>query len=118
MRIIGETTMGYPVNRMRRLRRSENMRKMVREISVGVEDLICPLFVTHGLDVKLQVPSMPGVFHYSVDALVKEARELNDLGIPGVLLFGLPANKDEQGTEAYAPDGIVQRAVRALKKAN
>jgi len=109
--------MGYPVNRMRRLRRSENLRKMVREVNVTVDDLICPLFVTHGLDVKLQVPSMPGVFHYSVDALVKEARELNDLGIPAVLLFGLPSGKDDFGTEAYSPDGIVQRAVRALKKA-
>ncbi len=109
--------MPYPVNRMRRLRRLENLRKMVREISVTVDDLICPLFVTHGLDVKLQVPSMPGVFHYSVDALVKEARELNDLGIPAVLLFGLAAQKDDVGSEAYSPDGIVQRAVRALKKA-
>jgi len=80
--------MPYPVNRMRRLRRSENLRKMVREVNVTVDDLIAPLFVTHGLDVKLQVPSMPGVFHYSVDALVKEARELEGLGIPAVLLFG------------------------------
>ncbi len=109
--------MPYPVNRMRRLRRSENLRKMVREVNVTVDDLIAPLFVTHGLDVKLQVPSMPGVFHYSVDALVKEARELEGLGIPAVLLFGLAASKDEMGTEAYSPDGIVQRAVRALKKA-
>jgi len=90
---------------------------MVREVSVSVDDLICPLFVTHGLDVKLQIPSMPGVFHFSVDALVKEARELAELGIPAVLLFGLPAAKDEVGSEAYSPDGIVQRACRALKKA-
>jgi len=109
--------MAYPVNRMRRLRRSETLRRMVREVSVSVDDLICPLFVTHGLDVKLQIPSMPGVFHYSVDALVKEAREISDLGIPAVLLFGLPASKDDVGSEAYAPEGIVQRAVRALKKA-
>jgi porphobilinogen synthase len=109
--------MAYPVNRMRRLRRSETLRRMVREVSVSVDDLICPLFVTHGLDVKLQIPSMPGVFHYSVDALIKEARELSELGIPAVLLFGLPATKDEVGSEAYSPEGIVQRAVRALKKA-
>ena len=109
--------MAYPVNRMRRLRRSETLRRMVREVSVSVDDLICPLFVTHGLDVKLQIPSMPGAFHYSVDALVKEARELAEVGIPAVLLFGLPANKDEVGSEAYSPEGIVQRAVRALKKA-
>ena len=90
---------------------------MVREVELSIDDLVYPLFATHGLDVKLQVPSMPGVFHYSVDALVKEAREVADLGIPAVLLFGLPATKDERGTEAYSPDGIVQRAVRALKKA-
>jgi porphobilinogen synthase len=109
--------MAYPVNRMRRLRRSETLRRMVRELTVSVDDLICPLFVTSGLDVKLQVPSMPGVFHYSVDALIKEARELRDLGIPAVLLFGLATNKDEVGSEAYSPEGIVQRAVRSLKKA-
>jgi len=109
--------MAYPVNRMRRLRRSETLRRMVREITVSVDDLICPLFVTHGLDVKLQIPSMPGVFHYSIDVLVKEARELRELGIPAALLFGLPATKDEVGSEAYSPDGIVQKAVRALKKA-
>lgn len=109
--------MAYPVNRMRRLRRSETIRRMVREVGVSVDDLICPLFVTHGLDVKLQVPSMPGVFHFSVDALIKEARELSDLGIPAVLLFGIPSEKDEAGSEAYAADGIVQRAVSALKKA-
>lgn len=109
--------MSYPINRMRRLRRSETLRRMVRELTVSVDDLICPLFVTSGLDVKLQVPSMPGVFHYSVDALIKEARELRDLGIPAVLLFGLATNKDEVGSEAYSPDGIVRRAVRSLKKA-
>ena len=109
--------MAYPVNRMRRLRRTETLRRMVREMTVSVDDLICPLFVTSGLDVKLQAPSMPGVFHYSVDALIKEARELADLGIPAVLLFGLPASKDDVGSEAYASDGIVQRAVRSLKKA-
>lgn len=109
--------MTFPINRMRRLRGSETIRRMVREHSVGVDDLIYPLFVAHGLDVKLQIPSMPGVYHFSVDALCEEAREVRDLGIPAVLLFGIPATKDETGSEAYAPDGIVQRAVRALKKA-
>ena len=109
--------MAYPMNRMRRLRRSETLRRMVREVTVSVDNLICPLFVTSGLDVKLQVSSMPGVFHYSVDALVKEARELIELGIPAVLLFGLSSTKDERGSEAYSHDGIVQRAIRALKKA-
>lgn len=109
--------MAYPINRMRRLRRSGMLRKMVREVSVCVDDLVCPLFVTNGLDVKVQIPSMPGVYHYSIDLLVEEARKLSDLGIPAVLLFGLPASKDEVGSEAYADDGIVQRAVRALKQA-
>lgn len=109
--------MPFPIHRMRRLRRSETLRRMVREVRVSIDDLICPLFVTTGLDVKLQVPSMPGIFHYSVDALIREAHELVELGIPAVLLFGLPATKDEVGSEAYSPDGIVQRAVRALKKA-
>ncbi len=109
--------MTFPINRMRRLRRSETLRRMVREITVSVDDLIAPLFVTHGLDVKLEIPSMPGVYHFSVDALCQEARELRDLGIPAVLLFGLPSRKDEVGSEAYSSEGIVQRAVRALKKA-
>jgi len=90
---------------------------MVREINVSVDDLIYPLFVAHGLDVKLQIPSMPGVFHFSVDALCKEAEEVAALGIPAVLLFGIPDEKDDLGSEAYANDGIIQRAVRALKRA-
>ena len=109
--------MSFPINRMRRLRASDTLRRMVREISVSVDDLIYPLFVAHGLDVKLQVPSMPGVYHFSVDAVVEEAKSVRDLGIPAVLLFGLPAIKDEFASEAYARDGIVQRAVMALKQA-
>ncbi len=109
--------MAYPVNRMRRLRRSETLRRMVRENVVPVDSLIYPLFVVPGLDVKLEIPAMPGVYHFSVDALCSEAEEVAKLGIPAVLLFGLPAAKDEMGTEAYAGDGIVQRAVRALRKA-
>lgn len=107
--------MPFPINRMRRLRGSEAMRRMVRETSVSVDDLIYPLFVTHGLDVKMQVPSMPGVYHFSVDTIVEEAREVRDLGIPAVLLFGIPGTKDAVGSEAYAPDGVVQRAVREIK---
>lgn len=109
--------MSFPVNRMRRMRKSETLRRMISEINVSVDNLIYPLFVTHGLDVKLQIASMPGVYHFSVDALCKEAEEAAKLGIPSVLLFGLPDRKDEYGSEAYAEDGIVQRAVRALKRA-
>lgn len=107
--------MTFPINRMRRLRRTEALRRMVRENVVSVDNLIYPMFVAHGLDVKLQIPSMPGVFHFSVDALCEEAREAHELGIPAVLLFGIPAAKDEMGSEAYARDGIIQKAVAALK---
>lgn len=109
--------MPFPANRMRRLRNSAGFRRMVRETKVSVDNLIYPLFVAHGLDVKLQVPAMPGVFTFSVDAVCEEAREITGLGIPAVLIFGVPAAKDEMGSEAYAPDGIVQRAVMALKRA-
>ena len=102
---------------MRRLRRSDALRRMVRENVVSVDNLIYPLFVVPGLDVKLQIQSMPGVFHFSADALCREAEEAFRLGVPAVLLFGLPSHKDETGSEAYAPDGIVQRAIRALKNA-
>lgn len=108
--------MSFPTNRMRRLRRTDALRRMVREVEVTVSDLIYPLFVVHGLDVKLEVQSMPGVYQFSTDTLCEEAKEVADLGIPAVLLFGIPATKDETGSEAYAPDGIVQRAVMALKK--
>lgn len=110
--------MAFPINRLRRLRKTPNLRRMVRETAVAVDDLIYPLFVAPGLDVKLQIPSMPGVYHFSVDALAAEAKELAELGIPAVLLFGLPAAKDDVGSEAYAAEGIVQRAVRALKKSS
>ncbi|MCE5197797.1 MAG: porphobilinogen synthase [Armatimonadota bacterium] len=108
--------MPFPINRMRRLRSSETFRRMMRETSVSVDNLIYPLFVAHGLDVKLQVPSMPGVFHFSVDALREEAEEIAESGIPAVILFGIPSSKDELGSEAYARDGIVQRAIATLKQ--
>lgn len=108
--------MTFPINRMRRLRRTETLRRMVREIEVTRDDLVYPLFVAHGLDAKVEVPSMPGVYQLSVDLLRKEAEEVRSLGIPAVLLFGIPSTKDEAGSEAYAADGIVQKAVREIKK--
>lgn len=101
--------------RPRRLRTSETMRRMVRETELSVNDLIYPLFVVHGSGIRKEIPSMPGCFHLSVDELVKEAAEVKSLGIPGILLFGLPEKKDEYGSEAYAPNGIVQQAVKAVK---
>ncbi|MBI2843758.1 MAG: porphobilinogen synthase [Armatimonadetes bacterium] len=107
--------MSFPMTRGRRLRKTESIRRMVRETRISPDQLIYPMFVTHGLDVKIEIPSMPGVYHFSVDTLCEEARDVAGLGIPAVLLFGLPARKDGVGSEAYAPDGIVQRAVRELK---
>ncbi|MGI9952949.1 porphobilinogen synthase [Moorellaceae bacterium AZ2] len=109
---------GFPAVRLRRLRYNPVLRSMVRETEVGVKDLIYPLFVTAGRDVKNPVPSMPGVYQLSRDNLLKEAEEVVGLGIPAVLLFGVPEpeEKDEVASPAYAPDGIVQEAVRVLKK--
>ena len=109
--------MQYPEYRPRRLRRNETLRRMVRETKLSVDDLICPLFVAAGKNIRREVPSMPGVFNLSVENLVKEAREVRDLGIPAVLLFGIPARKDPLGKDAYSDKGIVQTAVRALKDA-
>jgi porphobilinogen synthase len=109
--------MGFPEYRPRRLRRNETLRRMVRETKLSVDDLIYPLFVAAGKGIRREVPSMPGVFNLSVENLVKEAREVARLGIPAVLLFGIPAKKDPLGKDAYSDRGIVQTAVRALKDA-
>jgi porphobilinogen synthase len=105
----------YPQYRPRRLRRTPALRRMVRETTLDVDDLILPLFVAPGTGVRREVGSMPGVFQTSVDELVKDAREAFQLGIPAVLLFGIPATKDEHGSSGHADDGVVQQAVRALK---
>jgi porphobilinogen synthase len=108
--------MGFPIQRPRRLRVNEKIRHLVEETTVEVGDLIYPCFVTHGEKVKKPVESMPGIYNLSVDMLLEEIAEIEKLGIPGVILFGLPSRKDEMGSEAYDDDGIVQRAVRALKQ--
>jgi len=107
-----------PVERFRRLRRTEALRRLVRETRLSPEGFVYPLFVVHGSGVRNAIPSMPGQHQLSVDQLAAEAAELRSLGIPAVLLFGIPSAKDEQGSGAYAPDGIVQQAVRALKQAD
>ncbi|MDY7032033.1 MAG: porphobilinogen synthase [Thermodesulfobacteriota bacterium] len=106
----------FPDCRMRRLRKNERLRSMVRETTLSVNDLIYPLFVTHGKGVKRPITSMPGIFQMSPDLIIKEIEEVNALGVPAVLLFGIPKKKDEKGSEAYAKDGIIQRAVRIIKK--
>ncbi len=106
----------FPITRMRRLRGSEKVRTLVRETALSIDDLIYPLFVCPGTNVRNEIPSMPGNYQFSVDQLVEECREVRDLGIPGVLLFGIPEYKDETGSAACSDQGIVQQAVRALKK--
>ncbi|MGA2404539.1 MAG: porphobilinogen synthase [Syntrophobacteraceae bacterium] len=109
--------MYFPVYRPRRFRRTENLRRMVRETRLSVDQFIYPLFVMPGSGVKNPVQSMPGVFQFSVDMLIEEMRSVVELDIPGVLLFGLPEKKDERGSEAHAENGPVQQAVRAIKNA-
>ncbi|WP_054949003.1 porphobilinogen synthase [Numidum massiliense] len=103
--------------RHRRLRRDATIRRMVRETVLSVDDLIIPLFVVEGENVKREVPSMPGVYQLSLDAFTRELREIEQLGIPAVMLFGIPEHKDACGSEAYADDGIVQQAIRLAKEA-
>jgi len=107
--------MSIPYYRPRRLRTSEAIRRMVREVTLSPADLIYPLFVTHGKGVKKEISSMPGNFQQSIDNLVHDCEETMKLGVPAVILFGIPEHKDELGTEAYAEKGIVQSAIRAIK---
>ncbi len=108
--------MNFPSYRPRRLRKNENLRRMVRETDLSVDDFIYPLFAAPGEGFKKEISSMPGNYQLSVDLLIEEAKEVKDLGIPAIILFGIPEVKDEVGSEAYAEDGIVQRAIRAIKK--
>lgn len=102
--------------RLRRLRETNALRSMVRETSLAVSDLIYPIFVTHGRDRREPVDPMPGSYHLSLDKLLDEVDEVAELGIPGVILFGLPAQKDAVGSEAYDSSGIIQEAIRVIKK--
>ncbi|HWI54838.1 MAG TPA: porphobilinogen synthase [Desulfobacteria bacterium] len=108
--------MGFPIVRARRLRSSETMRRLVRENQVTVDDMVYPLFVTNGEGVNNPIASMPGVSQMSVDVILKECAEVVDLGIPAVLLFGIPAYKDEKGSSAYDENEAVQRAIKAIKE--
>ncbi|SDC24254.1 porphobilinogen synthase [Shouchella lonarensis] len=107
--------MSQPFKRHRRLRQSASIRRLVREVTLQPSDLIYPLFVTEGRQIKKEVPSMPGVFQYSLDELMEEIKEVIELGISAIILFGVPIHKDATGTGAYAKDGIVQRALRQVK---
>ncbi len=107
--------MPFPIHRMRRLRQNETFRRMVRETHLSVDDLIYPLFVRPGSGVRQEIHSMPGNFRFSVDELVKECREVESMGIPAIMLFGIPENKDAEASDGIAESGIVQQAVRAIK---
>jgi len=109
--------MAFPITRLRRLRRTEQLRSIVRETRLTPENFVYPLFVCPGHGVRKEVRSMPGVYNLSVDEAVKEVREANGLGIPSIILFGLPEKKDAVATGAWAEDGIVQQAARAIKRA-
>lgn len=110
----------FPVHRPRRLRKNEFIRRLVRETSLSVDNLIYPLFVTDGEGIKSEISSMPGTYRFSIDSLLKEVNEARGLGISAIILFGVPdeKKKDETGSEAYNPDGIVQKAIMALKNAS
>src|ERR1700757_3189076 len=107
--------MAFPTDRPRRLRRTEAMRSFVRETRLSPEGFVYPLFICPGEGIRKEVRSMPGVYNLSIDEAVKECAEVKSLGIPSVILFGLPESKDEVATGAWAEDGIVQRAARAIK---
>ncbi len=108
--------MYFPRYRARRTRKTETLRRMVRENHLRVDDLIYPMFSAFGENIKNEIPSMPGIYQHSIENLVEEAREVYALGIPAVILFGIPESKDSVGTDAYSDTGIIQRTIRALKK--
>src|ERR1700740_1191343 len=108
--------MSFPTTRMRRLRGSEPMRNFVRETRLTPDSFVYPLLVCPGEGVRKEVGSMPGVYNLSVDEAVREAREVKSLGIPAIILFGLPESKDEVASGAWSDDGIVQKATRAIKR--
>lgn len=106
------------INRTRRLRRTESLRELTREVRLSPEDLIFPVFVRHGLDEKVEIPSMPGVYQWSIDRLVPEAVAAASLGIRALMLFGIPQIKDPEGSENFDPQGIVQQAIEAMRQSN
>jgi porphobilinogen synthase len=108
--------MHFPLYRPRRLRKSEALRRMVRETKLSPEDFIYPLFIVHGRKARHEIKSMPGISQLSIDLAVREAEEVCKLNIPAVILFGIPEKKDLKGTQAYAPRGIIQQAIRAMKR--
>ncbi len=108
--------MAFPIHRPRRLRRNENIRRLVRETNLSVDDFIYPLFIEDGENIKIEIPSMPGIHRYSLDRIDEELDEVVELGIPAVLLFGIPSHKDAVGSDTWSEEGIIQKAIRHIKK--
>lgn len=108
--------MNFPVIRPRRLRKNETIRKMVRETKLSLDDLIYPMFVVEKPNVKKEIPSMPGIYQMCIENTVKECIQLEKLGVPAVILFGIPEHKDSKGSEAYNENGVIQKAVKAIKE--
>ena len=108
--------MGFPIHRPRRLRRNENIRRLVRETHISIDDLIYPLFIEEGNNIKKEIPSMPGIYRWSLDRINEELEEVAKLDIPAVLLFGIPAHKDAVGSDTWNEEGIIQKAVRHIKE--
>ena len=109
--------MAYPHTRLRRLRRTGMLRSLVRETELRASHLVYPMFVEHGLDRRTPIDSMPGIDRLSINHAVEEAAEASELGVPAVLLFGIPAAKDDEGSGAWDDEGVIQLAVRAIKEA-
>jgi len=109
--------MYFPAYRARRLRRNDNLRRMVRETALSVSDFIYPMFSAHGSGIRKEISSMPGIYQQSIEHIVEEAKEVHALGIPAVILFGIPEFKDPLGQDAYSDQGIIQRTIRAIKEA-
>lgn len=105
----------FPEVRMRRLRRTQNIRNMVQEVQLNMNDYIYPIFVIEGQDIKNEIPSMPGIYQFSLDHLLEEVQRAVDAGVIAIMLFGIPVKKDECGSEAYNDDGIIQQAVRLVR---
>ncbi len=105
----------FPEVRMRRLRRTQNIRNMVQEVQLNMNDYIYPIFVIEGQNIKNEIPSMPGIYQFSLDHLLEEVQRAVDVGVIAIMLFGIPAKKDECGSEAYNDDGIIQQAVRLVR---
>ncbi len=108
--------MPFPVHRPRRLRKNENIRRLVRETYLSIDDFIYPLFIEEGQNIKIEIPSMPGIYRYSIDRLSEELDQVSELGIPAILLFGIPQHKDEAGSDTWKDEGIIQRSIRYIKE--